>query len=160
MSKEKTENFSHAPTSGKPRTIQLEIPEDLARAYVVMKELRTNLELDDFTRYVKLAAAADGYRLVGRESGGRLVAVMGFRILHDLVHGSHLYVDDLVTLKSVRSQGHGSELLQFAEGEARRLGLSGLRLCTGNDNEAGRRFYEREGWDARAVVYKKRVPNH
>lgn len=142
------------------RTIPLEIPDDLERTFPIMKELRTNLDYDEFSRLVKLAAAADGYRLVGREAGGKLVAVMGYRILHDLVHGSHLYVDDLVTAKEVRSKGHGAELLRFAEAEARRLGLSGLRLCTGVENEAGRRFYDREGWIARAVAYKKRVTSH
>jgi ribosomal protein S18 acetylase RimI-like enzyme len=142
------------------RTVQLDIPADLKRAFKVMKELRSTLELGDFTRLMKLAQAADGYRLVGREVGGRLVAVMGFRILHDLAHGSHLYIDDLVTIDGARSQGHGAELLHFAETETRRLGLSGLRLSARNSNEAGKRFYLREGWEALSVVFKKRVANH
>lgn len=142
------------------RTVTLEIPEDLKRAYEVVKELRTALDFDDFARLVKLAHAADGYRLVGREMGGRLVAVMGYRILHDLVHGSHLYVDDLVTTKESRSQGHGAELLRYAEGETRRLGLAGLRLCTGIENQEARRFYEREGWSPRSLAFKKKVSTH
>jgi len=142
------------------RTVTLEIPDDLERAFEVMKELRTGLEFAEFKRLVLLARAADGYRLVGREIGGRLVAVMGFRILHDLAHGSHIYVDDLVTLRDFRSQGHGAELLRFAEGEARRLGLDGLRLCAKHDNHEARRFYEREDWMLRSVAYKKKVAAH
>ena len=142
------------------RTIPLEIPDDLERAFPVMRELRTKLDLEEFSRLVKLAQAADGYKLVGREQGKKIVAVMGYRILHDLVHGSHLYVDDLVTTKEQRGEGHGAELLRFAEAETRRLGLTGLRLSTGVDNEAARRFYEREGWSMRSVTYKKRVGNH
>jgi GNAT superfamily N-acetyltransferase len=142
------------------RTVQLEIPDDLEQAYEVMKELRPHVSYDDFTRLTVLAQAADGYRLVGREHNGKLIAVMGCRILHDLVHGSHLYIDDLVTTSEARSQGHGAELLRFAEGEARRLGLSGLRLCTGIENEDGKRFYEREGWALRAVAFKKKVSSH
>lgn len=142
------------------RTVPLEIPDDLERAFEVVKELRVRLEFEDFKRLVVLAHAADGYRLVAREVGTRLVAVMGYRILHDLAHGSHIYVDDLVTSKEYRSQGHGAELLRYAESEARRLGLDGLRLCTGIENQEARRFYEREDWKLRSVAYKKRVSTH
>lgn len=142
------------------KTIQLDIPDDLKKAFVVVKELRTKLDEDEFTRLVKLAVAADGYRLVAREERGQILAVMGYRILHDLAHGSHLYIDDLVTSKDARSEGHGAELLRFAEAEARRLGLSGLRLSTGAENAEAKRFYEREGWDLRSVTYKKKVTNH
>lgn len=142
------------------QTVPLNLPEDLDRAFPVMKELRPHLDLEDFKRLVMLAHTADGYRLVAREDRGVIRALMGYRILHDLVHGSHLYIDDLVTTKDSRSQGHGAELLKYAESEARRLGLSGLRLSTGVENEAGRRFYEREGWEFRAVVYKKKVQKH
>lgn len=142
------------------RTIELNIPDDLDRAFDVIKELRTHLDLEEFKRLVMLAHTADGYRLIGREDRGKLRAVLGYRILHDLVHGSHLYVDDLVTTKDERSKGHGAELLKSAEAEARRLGLSGLRLCTGIDNEDAKRFYEREGWQVRSVAFKKKVPRH
>ncbi len=142
------------------KTILLNLPEDLEKAFPIVKELRTHLDFADFSRLVMLANAADGYRLVAREDRGQILAVMGYRILHDLVHGSHLYVDDLVTGKDARSQGHGAALLNYAEAEARRLGLTGLRLCTGADNEAARRFYEREGWLPRAIAYKKKVTNH
>jgi ribosomal protein S18 acetylase RimI-like enzyme len=142
------------------KTVQLEIPGDLDRAFPVIKQLRTNLTLEDFSGLVKLAAAADGYKLMAREDRGRILAVMGFRILHDLNHGSHLYVDDLVTSKGFRGQGHGAELLRFAEAEARRLGLTGLRLSTGIENEGAKRFYDREGWQARALVYKRKATTH
>ncbi len=142
------------------KTSYVELPDGLERVFSVMKELRTHLDLDEFKRLVMLAHTADGYRVVVLERGGKPLALMGYRILHDLVHGSHLYVDDLVTAKEQRSHGHGAELLRFAEAEARRLGLTGLRLCTGIDNDAAKKFYQREGWDVRSVVFKKKVPRH
>lgn len=150
------------------RTVILDMSEDLPRAFAVIKELRGGLDLAEFTRVARLAASADGYRLIAREvqelSGNsrkwRVAAVMGCRILHDMVHGSHLYVDDLVTTKDDRGQGHGSELLRWAESEARRLGLTGLRLSVGLENEGARRFYEREGWTVRSFVFKKKVETH
>lgn len=147
-------------TSGEIKTQYVDLPAEIERVFPVMKELRTHLDLDEFKRLVMLAHTADGYRLVSLDRGGKSVAVMGYRILHDLVHGSHLYVDDLVTAKDHRSKGYGAQLLRFAEAEARRLGLTGLRLCTGIDNEAAKKFYEREGWAVRSVAFKKKVPRH
>lgn len=143
----------------KIRTIDL--PEDLDdKIFAVIKELRPHLELADFKHLVTLAHAADGYRLVVAESKGEVQAVMGYRILHDLVHGSHLYVDDLVTAKAHRDKGLGAQLLKFAEAEARRLGFNNLRLCTGVDNKDAQRFYKREGWEDRSIAFKKKVPSH
>ncbi len=138
----------------------VEIPEGLEKIFPIVKELRPHLEFAEFKRLVSLAHAADGYRIVAREVKGQVVAVMGFRILHDLVHGSHLYVDDLVVTKDERSGGHGAQLLRFAEGEARRLGLAGLRLCAGNENKEAHKFYVREGWEVRALAFKKKMSTH
>ena len=138
----------------------VELPDGLERVFPVIKELRPDLELGDYKRLVMLAHTADGYRVVAAEVKGDVVGVMGYRILHDLLHGSHLYIDDLVVTAKFRSLGHGSALLNFAEGEARRLGLSGLRLSTGTENTEAKKFYEREGWDERSVSFKKKVPSH
>jgi GNAT superfamily N-acetyltransferase len=88
---------------------------------------------------------------------GKVIAVMGYRILFDFVHGKHLYIDDLVTTEACRSKGYGAQLLSFAERKAQRQGCQGLRLCTGVENENGKRFYERHGWNPRTLAYKKRV---
>ena len=130
---------------------------DLERAFPVMKELRTHLDKEAYLSGYDEAHRNGGYKMVVIERGGEILAVMGYRILTDYVHGRHLYVDDLVTTKDHRSAGHGARLLKFAENEARQLGCSGLRLCTGIENEAGKKFYEREGWALRAVAYKKKL---
>jgi ribosomal protein S18 acetylase RimI-like enzyme len=129
----------------------------LRAAYPVMRELRQDLSEAEFSRVYALAKRADRYTIVGGFDGKRCVAVMGYRILHDFVHGTHLYVDDLVTLPEERSKGWGALLLRHAEKTAREAGCQGLRLCTGVDNDAGKRFYEREGWQLRSVAYKKKL---
>ena len=134
---------------------ELRTPAELRLGYPVLRELREGLSLRDFLSIYKKARAADGYALVGLFRGGSCAAVMGYRVLHDYVHGAHLYVDDLVTSAAFRSQGLGAELLGYADKRAKALKCRKLRLCTGTDNTAGRRFYEREGWALRSVVYKK-----
>lgn len=130
---------------------------DLRRCYPVMKELRKDLSLEDYMEICKTAHEADNYQIIAIEGDNRVLAVMGYRILHDFVHGKHLYVDDLVSTESHRSQGLGAKLLSYAEQVAKELGCKGLRLCTGIENEQGKRFYERHGWNLRAVAFKKKI---
>jgi GNAT superfamily N-acetyltransferase len=127
---------------------------DLEIGFSVLRQLRTDLDWAEFLfRY--RAAAAGGYEFVGWFEEDRCVAVLGYRALVDFVHGPHLYLDDLVVVESLRSSGLGSRILGWAEEEAARRKLSRLRLCTGVENERGKRFYEKNGWTARAVAFKK-----
>ncbi len=130
-------------------------------AFLLLLELREKLTQTEFDATLAEAGAADGYRLVGAFVGSAerksLVGLMGYRILTDFVHGRHLYIDDLVVTRHARSGGIGAAVLSWAEKEAKRLGILRLRLCTGVDNVAGKKFYEREGWVARAVAFKKQV---
>lgn len=135
----------------------LEAPEALDEVFPVMRELRGNLSLEDYRHLYREARERDQYTIVGLFEGTACLALMGYRILYDFVHGKHLYVDDLVVTKAQRSNGLGARLLTHAEVEARRLGCRGLRLCTGVENEGGKRFYERHGWIARALAFKKRL---
>ncbi len=68
------------------------------------------------------AAAPAGYRIVGVLEGDRVVAVAGFRVLHNLAWGDALYVDDLSTLPEARGRGHGAALLEWCADEATEAG--------------------------------------
>ena len=129
----------------------------LEKVFPLLKELRPQLDLEEYLRLYKEAKLRDDYKLVGLVRGDYCVALMGYRVLYDFVHGKHLYVDDLVVTKDLRSQGFGKKLLDFAVEEARRLECQGLRLSAGAENQDGRRFYEREGWSLRSVTYKLKL---
>ncbi len=124
-------------------------------AFVVLKELRSHLTFDEFIGLYEAARKADHYTLLAAYEEDSIVGLMGYRVLSDFVHGKHLYIDDLVITENKRSQGLGAQLLTHAEGLAKDLGCRGLRLCTGVENEAGKKFYERHGWTPRALAFKK-----
>ena len=134
-------------------------PADLEVAFPVIKELRPHLDFAGYISLYESAKVRDDYKLVSFFEENRCLAVMGYRILFDFVHGKHLYIDDLVVTSSLRSKGIGKQFLDYAEDEARKLQCQGLRLCTGVENEAGKRFYERHGWNPRALAYKKKLVN-
>ncbi len=129
---------------------------ELERVYPILKELRTDLTLREYFSIYEEAKKANQYQIVCAFEESICVGFMGFRVLHDYVHGKHLYIDDLVITENHRSKGIGSQLLSFAENAAKEIGCNNLRLCTGISNEAGKKFYEREGWKFRSVVYKKK----
>jgi len=53
----------------------------------------------------------EGYRLSALVCAGRPQALAGFRIQENLVHGRHLYVDDLVTDEQERLYGLGERMM-------------------------------------------------
>ncbi|GHM99357.1 N-acetyltransferase [Cytophagales bacterium WSM2-2] len=134
-----------------------EITTELEKVYPLMKELRPKLTLEDFITIYQQANAGNHYKIIGAYSNNDCIALMGYRILHDYVHGKHLYIDDLVTSAAHQSKGAGAKLLKEAEVLAKKSGCNYVRLCTGIENERGKEFYDREGFKLRAVVYKKQI---
>lgn len=130
----------------------------LKTCFPVLRELRTHLDFAQFSKLYLAARKSDDYRLVGMFADKQCVALMGYRILFDFVHGKHVYIDDLIVTRMRRSQGLGAILLKHAEEIAVEKRCSGLRLCTGIDRKDSQRFYERNGWSAKAFAYKKPLP--
>lgn len=116
---------------------------DIAAAWPVMSQLRPHIPESDFVSTVR-AAQALGYQLALHREDGNVVAVAGFRILHQLVRGRVLYVDDLVTDASTRSHGHGHNLLAWLIEQARSEQCAALELDSGVQRHDAHRFYLRE----------------
>jgi GNAT superfamily N-acetyltransferase len=124
-----------------------------ARCYPVMRELRPHLtsEAEFVERWRR--QCADGYRLLAVWRDETAVALAGWRVQENLVHGRFLYVDDLVTTETERSRGHGERLMTAIVAEGRRLGLARLVLDTPLSNVLGHRFYYRNGLLATALRF-------
>ena len=75
----------------------------------------------------------------------RPIALAGFRVLENFVHGRYLYVDDLVVDEAGRGQGVGAALMDWLKAEGRALGCDNLVLDTALANAAAHRFYRRQG---------------
>lgn len=130
---------------------------ELEKCFPVVKELRPQLSFEEYLEIYNEAHSKDSYEIVAIESEGKILAVMGYRVLSDFVRGKHIYVDDLVSSEAVRSKGLGAQLLKYAESVAESMGCKSLRLCTGIENERGVQFYEKNGWTKRAYVYTKKL---
>jgi ribosomal protein S18 acetylase RimI-like enzyme len=123
------------------------------RCFPLMAQLRPHLtSADEFvSRWHRLSL--DGYRLLALHAGSSILALAGYRVQENLVHGRFLYVDDLVTDASLRGAGHGAALIARLKHDAQRLGCAKLVLDTPLSNALGHRFYFRQGLLATALRF-------
>lgn len=111
----------------------------------VMRQLRPNIAHDDYLPTVRRLMQNDCYTLVALREEGRVRAVAGYRIMEMLYCGKIMYVDDLNTDDSRRSQGFGKALMDWLKAEARAQLCGELHLDSGVQRENTHRFYFREG---------------
>lgn len=127
--------------------------EGVRGCYGLIRQLRPHLDSqDDFLERWR-RQREDGYRIMALWAGGGPVALAGFRVLENLVHGRHLYVDDLVTDETIRSAGHGAQMMECLKAEARSLGCAKLLLDTPMANMRAHRFYFRSGLFASSLRF-------
>ncbi|MDX5474433.1 MAG: GNAT family N-acetyltransferase [Bacillaceae bacterium] len=133
----------------------LESEKELLEGYHVLKELRTSLSEIDFFKRLAIMQK-EGYKLLGLEEDGQLVAVAGIISLTNFYHGKHIYIYDLVTKSSVRSKGYGEKLLDYIIEMGKENGYENITLSSGLQREAAHRFYEKKmSFDKTSFVFVK-----
>ncbi len=110
-------------------------------AFPVVKQLRDHLDEETYLEYLE-RMTADGYRLFGLFSDGKIAAVAGVDILTNMYYGRHLWVFELVTDSAHRSKGFGEELLQYLTKWAESRGCEKIALSSGLQRTDAHRFYE------------------
>lgn len=121
--------------------------------YGLMRQLRPHLSSPEEFVVRWRRQSEVGYRLLVLWDGDQPKALAGFRVQENLMHGVHLYVDDLVTDAERRSRGYGRILMDRLKQEGRALGCGKLVLDTALNNTLGHRFYYRQGLLAAALRF-------
>ncbi len=129
---------------------------EIEKCYEVMAELRPHIQKEIFLPRVK-EMVAEGYRLCYIEAGDEVVAVAGYRISTNLFMGKHLYVDDLVTSSKNRSQGYGTELIEWLKQEAIKAECSHFHLDSGVQRGDAHRFYFNKGLQIICYHFSKQL---
>lgn len=142
-------------TSGGVELRHAHSAEDLTACFPVISALRPALK--DAAEWVQRAQqmAADGYRVLAVWQGNRAVAMAGYRVMDNLIHGHFLYIDDLITLDAERGKGWGAELLREVSVIGVDEGCQRLVLDTAATNTNAQRFYKRQGLLDLAIGFVK-----
>ena len=117
-----------------------ETDEDILRCYPVMAELRPNLQSEEFLHRVKTQIEIAGFKLAYLFDE-EIKAVAGFRMSECLAWKKFLYVDDLVSKSTARSQGYGSQLFDWLVEYAREENCNEFHLDSAVHRFAAHRFY-------------------
>lgn len=125
----------------KPQIRRATTPAEITRVHAVMRELRAH-HADErvFVRQVQRQMRA-GFRLAFLERDDEIRAAAGYRIHELLFSGRTLYLDDLVTRETDRSQGFGGQLFDWLIEEARRENCKAFTLDSGVQRFDAHRFY-------------------
>jgi hypothetical protein len=130
---------------------------EIAACFPVMLSLRPHLTgPDELVARVTRQHEA-GYRLLAGWRDAAPVALAGYRVEENLIHGRFIYVDDLVSAESARREGLGAKMLDAVAAIGRELGLTRLVLDTAIDNVFAHRFYYRQGLLARALRFSREL---
>ena len=122
-----------------------ETDEQISACWPCLHELRPHVAEDGFVARIR-RMESEGYRLAAVAEGDDVVAVAGFRRMHTLFGGDTIYVDDLVTCESARSQGHGAQLVDFLRKLARVENCEMLHLDSGVQRDRAHAFYFDNGF--------------
>lgn len=129
-------------------------PDWLARAEHVHRELRPQLPAEYAAKMARVFAGG-AHMTVAVDDDVLGVAV--WRVFEDTSIGRKLYVDDLVTTESARSEGVGQTLLAWLEARARKLDCRALALDSGVQRARAHRFYFREGLSIFAFNFRREL---
>lgn len=124
----------------------LQTENQIRAAFPVMHQLRPHLkDATDFSTRVQRMQRTAGYRILAAMNNTDVISVAGYRLQENLIYGAFLYVDDLVTMDTVRGKHCGAKLLQALQKIAIDSGCARLVLDTGLANSRAQRFYFRQG---------------
>lgn len=130
--------------------------EEIIACHPVLSQLRPELshaQLLEYYEQMKL----EGFKLAYLTHQQDVVAVAGFRILTNLAKGKYLYLDDLVTLDSVRSQGHGETLLNWLIEHAKSQGCKAFSLDSSTKRHRAHKFYFKQGFHIQGYHFTQKL---
>lgn len=134
---------------------ELQSQDEIIRAFPIMNQLRTHLDENTYVELVTEAMEKDMYRLFALYYEEKIVAVTGFKPMITLYYGRFVWICDLVTSESERSNGYGEKLLSFVHDWARGNGYENVALSSGLKRTEAHRFYEdKMDYDKVSYVFK------
>ncbi len=125
----------------------------LRAAESVHRQLRPHLPADYASKMA--AIFANGARMAVVVDERTVISVAVWRLIENTFDGRRVYVDDLVSDESRRSQGAGKLMLDWLENQAIAQGCDALTLDSGVQRHQAHRFYFREGMHVSSYCFRK-----
>lgn len=130
-------------------------PEWLQRAESAHRQLRPQLPADYTAKMQRVFA--QGGRMVLAAEGELVLGVAIWRCYENTYNNVQVYVDDLVTDDTRRSEGVGRALIDWLTARSQMLNASKLTLDSGTQRVNAHRFYLRERFHITAFHFEKKL---
>jgi GNAT superfamily N-acetyltransferase len=126
---------------------------ELDHAYEVVKELR-DISYDEFEDLIYEMRHQE-YKMVGLFEADQLQTYAGVCVQSNLYHKKHLYIYDLVTKATSRSQNFGAQMLLYLEDYAKIFQCQNIVLSSGLQRKDAHHFYEKNGFKTTSFLFVK-----
>ena len=113
--------------------------------YEVLSQLRVDLSFKEFDDLVYDMRDMD-YKMIGLFERGKLITYAGVAVQTNFYHKRHLYVYDLVTDSSYRSQSFGKEMMEYFHVYSKTAMCENIVLSSEFQREKAHVFYEKSGF--------------
>ncbi|MBB4826015.1 GNAT superfamily N-acetyltransferase [Sporosarcina luteola] len=134
---------------------ELQTVEELIKGFPVMRQLRTHLSEEEYLTLVLESQEKMNYRQHALLLDDKIVSIIGWMPMTTLYYGQYIWICDLVTDASVRSNGYGEKLLEFTHELAMEMGYGTVALSSGLQRLDAHRFYEEKmGYAKASYVFK------
>lgn len=123
--------------------IKIASEEEIKHCYKIMHQIREDLSKDDFLTRIS-QQIKNGYKVAYVLEDEEIICVAGFSIGQKLTLGKHLYIDDFITDKSVKSTDAGKALLDFIKIYAKQQNCKSIHLDSSVQRHEAHKFYLNE----------------
>ena len=127
---------------------------ELDGIYEVLSQLRVDLSFKEFDDLVYDMRDMD-YKMIGLFERGKLITYAGVAVQTNFYHKRHLYVYDLVTDSSYRSQSFGKEMMEYLHVYSKTAMCENIVLSSEFQREKAHVFYEKSGFIKKSYVFLK-----
>lgn len=123
--------------------IKIATDEEIKYCYKIMHQNKTELSEVDFINSIS-HQIKNGYKVLYVLDNKEIICVTGFLISQKLAGGKHLYIDDFVTNKSVKSSDAAKALLDFIKIYAKQQNCNSIHLDSSVERTEAHKFYLKE----------------
>ena len=117
--------------------------QEIESCFPVFKELRPHLLQEEFLPQIR-RQQLQAYQILALRHEGIIKSAAGFRFAEFLAWGKILYIDDLTTMASARSNGFADSLMDWLIDHAKAQQCRGVHLDTGYARHNAHRLYLRK----------------
>ena len=133
---------------------QMKTEQQIRSCYELMAVLRPHLIKTDFQNRVS-RQMEQGYQLRALQNANDPLALIGYRLVENLISGKFLYIDDLVTAPNHKRKGYAGQLLDWAIQFSIDEGCQAVQLDSGFQNADAHRLYFNKGFQLSAHHFRK-----